>query len=71
MAVSDQLKAAIEESGQSHYSIQKETGVPAMVIGRWMKGTRDNIRSDTIDTLAEYFGLELKPTKRRRKAKGE
>ena len=59
MTVSEQLKAAIRASNQTHYRIGKETGVDTRTLDRYMEGTRSHIRSDTIDLLCDYFGLEL------------
>ncbi|MFQ5734432.1 MAG: hypothetical protein ACE5KM_21050 [Planctomycetaceae bacterium] len=59
MAISDQLKDAINASGETHYRIGKESGVAAHVIHRWASGEREHLRSDTIDRLCDYFGLVL------------
>ncbi len=71
MTISEQLREAIAVSGETHYRIWKETGIRPQVLGRWMSGEREHLRTDTVDTLAEYFGLELKPKKRKQKAKGK
>jgi hypothetical protein len=58
MNVSEQLRQAIVESGETHYRIWKDSGVSSRIIDRFVDGTAD-IRVSTIDRLAEYFGLEL------------
>ena len=67
MTVSEQLKAAIKASEETHYRIAKGTGVDTRTLDRFMEGTRSHIRSDTIDLLCEYLGLELCPKKQRTK----
>lgn len=56
--ISEQLKQAIKDSGQSHNAIAKESGVARRLIDRFMKG-EIRIRIDTADHLAEYLGFEL------------
>ena len=63
MAVSDQLKDAIVNSGATHYRIGKDTGVSVKSIDWFVSGERPYLRSDTIDKLCEYFGLELSEKK--------
>ena len=59
MAVSDQLREAIEKSGETQYAVAKGAGISPIVVGRFVSGERPNIRADTIDRLAGYLGLEL------------
>lgn len=68
MAVSDQLKRAIVESGLTHYRIGKDTGVNIRTIDRFI-GESIQIKSTTLDTLCQYFGLELCKTKGARTGK--
>ncbi len=56
--VCDQLKAAIAESGLSHYRIAKDAGIRPEMIARYVKGERD-IRSETFAKIAMVLGLEL------------
>ena len=65
MMVSDQLKAAIKASGETHYRIAKEAGVDSRTLDRFMEG--NHIRSDTIDLLCEHVAWELRRKKRRGK----
>jgi transcriptional regulator with XRE-family HTH domain len=58
--IDEQLKAAIRESGLTHYRIGKDSGVASPIIDRFMSGERD-LRLATAAKLAETLGLELKP----------
>ena len=68
--ISESLRDAIENSGQSLYQIAKGTGVPNPTLYRWIDGSRANISIETADRLAQYLGLELKPATKRRRTKG-
>ena len=57
-SVTDQLRKAVERSGQSRYAISKATGIPASVLSRFVAGGR-GLRSENIDRLCEYLGLTL------------
>jgi hypothetical protein len=57
---SDQLRAAIAESGQSRYRIAKETGVAEPVLCRFCNH-KVGLSMETVDTLCEYLGLRLVP----------
>ena len=59
--VSETVRQAIEKSGLTHYRIGKDTGIPSIVLDRFISGKREHLRSDTIDKLCVYFGLELVP----------
>lgn len=56
--VTDQLRRAVEESGQTRYAISKATGIPASVLSRFVAGGR-GLRSENIDRLCDYLGLVL------------
>lgn len=58
MTVTDQLRKAVEQCGQTRYAISKETGVPASVLSRFVASGR-GLRSENIDRLCAYLGLEL------------
>jgi hypothetical protein len=64
MTIAETLKAKIAESGMSINAIALEIGTPQVVLWRWVVGERDNLRLDTADKLAEFFGLELRPKRR-------
>ena len=59
MEVSNQLRTAIRKSGKSANVLAKESGIPQPTITRFLAG--GEMRSNTIDKLAAYFGLELRP----------
>ena len=62
--MTDALKNAIEASGMSIKSLERETGVSRQSIMHFMRGTR-TLRLDIADKLAAYFGLELRPVIRK------
>ncbi len=61
MAIIDELKAAIQASGQSYNQLETEIGLGRGIISRFVKGQRD-IGLETAEKVAEYFGLHLCPT---------
>lgn len=73
MAITDQLRERIASSGETHYAIGKGANVAPQVLDRFASGERPYLRSDTMDKLCEYFGLELCPktgeTKRKQTGK--
>ncbi|MDA1054860.1 MAG: helix-turn-helix transcriptional regulator [Planctomycetota bacterium] len=56
--IADQLRQAIEDSGESVYAIAKAAGIAQPVLHRFSTGERD-LTLTTADRLLEYFGLEL------------
>jgi hypothetical protein len=56
--VSDQLRAAIEESGMTSYALGKRTGIDPGILARFRAGTAE-IRSGTLDLVADELGLRL------------
>lgn len=56
--VTDQLRRAVERSGQTRYAISKATGIPASVLSRFVASGR-GLRSENIDRLCAYMGLVL------------
>lgn len=58
-ALSDQLRAIIEEHEMSRYRISKETGIDASQLLRFMRGT-GQISSNNLDKLAECLNLEIR-----------
>lgn len=63
--ISDVLRAEIRASGLALLAIQNETGVHRASISRFLRRERE-LRSGAVDRLCSYFGLELKPARRRR-----
>lgn len=62
MNVIEQLRKAIEDSGESLYAIGNESGVDQSVMSRFMNDER-GISLETASKLCSYLGLRL--TKRR------
>ena len=58
------LRKVIRASGKPLLAIERDTGVQRASISRFLRGERC-LRSDAVDKLAAYFGLELKPAARR------
>ncbi len=58
MSLTSQILAAIENSGATLYRIAKDSGVSYVVLHRFAHRERQ-IRLDTADKLAEYFGMRL------------
>ena len=56
--ISDILRRAIVESGESLSSLERATGVPRASIMRFVRGDQ-SLRLDKADRLAEHFGFEL------------
>ncbi len=59
-SMTDELKAAIKESGLSAYRISQDTGVVVSSILRFLNG-ETSLRLDVADVLAAYLGLRLVP----------
>jgi transcriptional regulator with XRE-family HTH domain len=57
--VTEQLRQAIDASGQSRYAICKALGIDQAHLSRFMAGDC-GLSMDTLDALCEYLGLELK-----------
>ena len=53
------LRRAVRESGQSIYAIAKATGIVQESLSRFVRG-KQSLRLDKADALAAYFGLQLK-----------
>lgn len=58
------LRNAIDENGQSVNAIAKQTAIPQPVLARFYNGTRDNLRLDIAETLANHLGYTLQPAER-------
>jgi DNA transposition AAA+ family ATPase len=61
----EQIRKHIEKCGKSRYQISKETGIDEAALCRIMQG--GSCKVETADILLKYFGLELKPKKKRGK----
>ena len=58
--IADVLRAAIERSGLTPCRIDKETGISASNLGRFVRG-KSSIQLNSADRLAAYLGLRLVP----------
>ena len=58
--LTDVLRAAIQQSGLTHYRIAKATGIDPANLGRFVRGELF-VRLDKADALAAYLGLRLTP----------
>jgi plasmid maintenance system antidote protein VapI len=58
MSLSEQLRAAIANSGKTHYRLAKDSGVAPHVIDRFVSGER-SLNLATADKLAAVLGLAL------------
>ena len=63
-ALSDQLRQAIRDSGQSLCHIAGECGVDDGILSRFMRGER-GLTTKTLDRLCAYLGLELRQSRRK------
>ena len=63
----DAICNAIEGSDKTRYRIAKDTGISQTQLSRLMSGER-GLSIDALETLADYFGLEIvmRPKRRRR-----
>ena len=63
--LSDQVRQAIEDCGQTRYAICKATGLHDATLCRFMSGER-GLTTTALDTVAEYLELSIvssrKPT---------
>ena len=70
-SASETLRKAIEQCGESRYSISKATGISASVLSRFV-ASGGQLRTENFDKLCEHLGLVLKPAKSKQSArKGE
>lgn len=70
LPITDLLREAINASGLSFLTLEKETGVLRQSLMKFARG-ETTIHLDAADKLASYFGLELGPASKpkRKKAK--
>ena len=67
MALQDQFRQAIADSGLSLYRVAKGSGIAYQVLHRFRRGERD-LTLETASRLADFFGMRL--TRPRRPEKG-
>jgi plasmid maintenance system antidote protein VapI len=63
------LRRAIVESGETYLGLSKATGLARASIQRFVDG-RNSLRLDLADRLATYFGLQLTQAKVNSTTKG-
>ena len=66
--LSDQVRQAIDGSGESRYAICKATGLDPTALSRFMSGER-GISTTMLDTLADYLELDIVSRRRTSKAR--
>jgi hypothetical protein len=66
MTLNEQLREAIQDSGETLYAIAKATGVHYGVIHRFVIGQRD-MYLQTASKLVDHLGLKLTQVKKPRK----
>ena len=57
-SMTDVLRRAIADSGQSFRALEQETGVLRQSLMKFARG-QQSLRLDQADKLAAYFGLKL------------
>jgi plasmid maintenance system antidote protein VapI len=67
--LSDEVRKAIDDSGESRYAIAKATGIDESALGKFYNGQR-GITTDTLDRLAEHLKLRI-VMDRKPKSKGK
>lgn len=66
--LSDQVKRAIDDSGESRYAIAKATGIDESALAKFYNGQR-GITTDTLDRLGAYLGLRIVMDRKTKKGK--
>lgn len=56
--MSDQIRQAIDDSGQTRYRIAQKTGIDESALAKFYNGHR-GITTATLDRIGEYLGLEI------------
>lgn len=54
------------DGGATAYQVAKETGIHEGALGKYLKSEKIP-RGDTLDKLAEWLGVEVRQTKRKKK----
>ena len=66
--LSEQIRQAVDDCGQTRYAISKATGIDQSTLSRFMSGER-GLPMGTLDVLAEYLNLNITTGKRRQKGR--
>ncbi len=64
-SITKTIRDAVNASEETRYAICQVTEIDQAALKRFAEG--GDIRGVTLDKLAEYFGLELRPVPKRRK----
>ncbi len=67
--LSDAVRKAIDESGESRYAIAKATGIDESALAKFYNGHR-GITTDTLDRLGDYLGLRIVMDRKPKTRKG-
>jgi len=67
--LTDQLRRAIDDSGQTRYRIAQETGIDESALAKFYNGHR-GLSMEALNTLGEYLELTI-IMRRKPKRKGE
>lgn len=59
------LRNAIADSGMSFIGMERETGILRQSLMKFVRGEQ-SLRLDMADRLAEYFGIQCRPTRRQK-----
>jgi len=68
LPLTDQLRQAVLNCGQSQYAICKATGIDKSALFRFVTGER-GVSMEVMNTLGEYLGLRIVTDKPKSKAK--
>ena len=68
--LTDQIRLAIENCGESRYRISQETGIAQAVLSKFVN-RKAGMTLESLNTLAAYLGLAIVVTKPKRTQKGE
>lgn len=66
--LTDEVRQAVENCGQTRYQIWKATGISEPTLARLVSGERF-LSPDALDTLGEYLGLRIVADKPKKKGK--
>jgi hypothetical protein len=67
--LSDQIRRAVANCGQTRYAISKATGISESTLSRFMAGER-GLPMKTLDRLADHLDLHITAGTRRPSKKG-
>ena len=70
MGLTNQMRAAIDESGVTRYRIAQDTGIDESTLAKFYHGTR-GLSQDNLERLCDYLQLRLvvdnRPAKKRKR----